>query len=119
MTEAPDLIFWNQQFNHHNHVSTGHFAGGTSYTRTDLAEARIAALEAENERLRGQRSADLNAGVYVGATVSRTRVEALEAENKELRAVLQGIIDLGGTMGSALYAKTVDRAARRALEGGE
>lgn len=33
----------------------------------------------------------------------------------ELRAVLQGIIDLGGTMGSALYAETVDRAARRAL----
>jgi len=33
----------------------------------------------------------------------------------ELRATLQGIVDLGGTMGGALYAETVDRAARRAL----
>lgn len=40
-----------------------------------------------------------------------------EAADKidELRAVLRGIVDLGGTMGSALYAETVDRAARRAL----
>lgn len=43
------------------------------------------------------------------------REAELIAQVRELRAVLQGIIDLGGTMGSALYAETVDRAARRAL----
>lgn len=43
------------------------------------------------------------------------REAELMAQVRELRAVLQGIVDLGGTMGSVLYAKTVDRAARRAL----
>lgn len=43
------------------------------------------------------------------------REAELMAQVQELRAVLQGIVDLGGTMGSALYAETVDRAARRAL----
>lgn len=44
----------------------------------------------------------------------RSRIEAAD-EIEELRAVLRGIVDLGGTMGSALYAETVDRAARAAL----
>ena len=43
------------------------------------------------------------------------REAELMAQIRELRAVLQGIVDLGGTMGGALYAETVDRACRRAL----
>lgn len=41
--------------------------------------------------------------------------KAMRVENERLRAVLQGIVDLGGTMGIALSADTVDRAVRRAL----
>lgn len=58
----------------------------TEYIRADLYEA----LRAENARLR--------------------------AENQSYRLLLQSIIDLGGTMGSNLYADTVDRACRAALE---
>lgn len=47
------------------------------------------------------------------SSAARGKEAAEEIEN--LRGVLQGIIDLGGTMGLALYAETVDRAARRAL----
>ena len=43
------------------------------------------------------------------------RIEELEAQLDKAEAVLQGIVDLGGTMGSALYAETVDRAARAAI----
>lgn len=46
---------------------------------------------------------------------ANARAEAAEAKLAETEAVLQGIINLGGTMGSALYAETVDRAARQAL----
>ena len=42
-------------------------------------------------------------------------VASLEAQLAEVEVVLQGIVDLGGTMGSALYAETVDRAARIAI----
>jgi len=47
--------------------------------------------------------------------VSRQACHEAADEIEELRAVLRGIVDLGGTMGSTLYAETVDRAARRAL----
>ena len=73
MTEAPDLIFWNQQFNHHNHVSTGHFAGGTSYTRTDLAKAMVAAAyEAAAQRCQAEGAAALK---YPEETIGHTYCE--------------------------------------------
>lgn len=46
----------------------------------------------------------------------RTENEWLRAENQSYRLLLQSIIDLGGTMGSNLYADTVDRACRAALK---
>jgi hypothetical protein len=116
MTDAPEKIWAKTNFDYYELGLYGDWygdgvQGGTEYTRTDIADARIAKL---------QDAQDL--GIIQGDIVAHLTVVALTARVAELEAALTALMELNDNhspFGGEMYQDRIERtwdAARAALK---
>jgi hypothetical protein len=113
MTDAPEKIWvdYSTHIENYCHIDSEDSGGYTGYTRTDIAQARIAEL---------QDAQDL--GIIQGDIVAHLTVVALTARTAELEAALTALMELNDNhspFGGEMYQDRIERtwdAARVALE---